>query len=159
MVVIDKDGYRFNYRVGAIVIKKSQMLLCHNAEGDYWYVPGGRVELGEDSRTALKRELQEELGQRVRVGRVLWMIENLFELQGRKFHEIGLYYSVDWPLEPLVGDFSGLENGQPITFRWFPLGQLPNLQPAFLKTAVRALPVRAKHVIFNEISAQTIGLA
>jgi 8-oxo-dGTP pyrophosphatase MutT (NUDIX family) len=154
VVVLEKDGYRFNYRVGAVILKQHQMLLCHDAEGDFWYVPGGRVELGEESRAALERELEEELSQKVRIGRMLWLIENFFELNGKKFHEMGLYYAVDWPVEPVAEPFQGLENNQPITFQWFPLHKLPNLKPAFLKIAVRALPVRAKHIIVNELSGQ-----
>ena len=155
--MFEKDGFRFNFRVGAIIINEGQLLLCHDPQGDFWYVPGGRVEMGEESRAALKRELAEELGKSVRVGRMLWLIENLFELGGKQFHEIGLYYAVDCPIKPSSKPFEGLENGQPLTFRWFPVAKLPNLKPSFLKLGVRALPVRTKHMIINEISSKAQG--
>lgn len=51
----------FNYRVGAICKHDNKILILQNKGEDYWYVPGGRVKLLENSEDALKRELAEEL--------------------------------------------------------------------------------------------------
>ncbi len=67
---------RFNLRVGGVVIKHQQVLLCNEPQGDFWYLPGGRVELGEEARVALARELFEELGVMARLGRMIWVVEN-----------------------------------------------------------------------------------
>ncbi len=40
-----------------------------------WEFPGGKVELGESSREALIREIQEELNVRIKVGRLINRIE------------------------------------------------------------------------------------
>ena len=40
-----------------------------------WDFPGGKVELGESSREALIREIQEELNVRIKVGRLINRIE------------------------------------------------------------------------------------
>jgi len=58
--------------VAAAVIERPDgtFLLACRPEGKpypgYWEFPGGKIEPGEDPRTALGRELEEELGIRVR---------------------------------------------------------------------------------------------
>ena len=40
-------------------------ILLHRADyEDFWSLPGGRVEMLEDSREALRREMLEELGRK-----------------------------------------------------------------------------------------------
>lgn len=59
-----KDDYRFNVRASAIILndKKDKILLFKIEDGrDYFLLPGGRIELYEDSLTAIKREIKEEL--------------------------------------------------------------------------------------------------
>ncbi len=46
---------------GLISNRKRKVLLVHHPERG-WQLPGGKVELGEDLVTALKREVQEETG-------------------------------------------------------------------------------------------------
>ena len=60
-----KDNYKFNARVSAIILNesKSKILLFKIDDGrDYFMLPGGRIELYEDSLCAIKREIKEELG-------------------------------------------------------------------------------------------------
>lgn len=61
----EKDNYRFNARASAIILntEKNKILLFKVEDGrDYFLLPGGRIELYEDSLTAIKREVMEELG-------------------------------------------------------------------------------------------------
>ncbi|MFE2192183.1 NUDIX hydrolase [Streptomyces olivaceus] len=48
----------------AVVLDSGQrvLLLRYDEDGGFWATPGGRLELGEDYRAALRRELTEELG-------------------------------------------------------------------------------------------------
>ena len=78
----------FNYRVGAICKQDNKILVLQNKGEDYWYVPGGRVKMLENSEDALKRELAEELAVPIKGMRLIWSVENFFTLSGRKFHEI-----------------------------------------------------------------------
>ena len=60
-----KYNYKFNARVSAIILNRSKdkILLFKIEDGrDYYMLPGGRIELFEDSKTAIKREIKEELG-------------------------------------------------------------------------------------------------
>ena len=54
----------------AVIERPGEFLLAQRPEGKpypgYWEFPGGKIEAGEDPRGALARELEEELGIRVR---------------------------------------------------------------------------------------------
>jgi 8-oxo-dGTP diphosphatase len=54
----------------AVIERPGEFLLAQRPEGKpyagYWEFPGGKIEAGEDPRAALVRELEEELGIRVR---------------------------------------------------------------------------------------------
>ena len=70
----------FNYRVGAICKHGDKILILQGNGEDFWYVPGGRVKMLENSEDALKRELAEELAVPIKVKRSLWSVENFFTL-------------------------------------------------------------------------------
>lgn len=65
--------------VGALIEDKGKFLVCQRQDNDLfgslWEFPGGKVEKGEDKKAALKRELKEELGIQVKVGKLI----NTFE--------------------------------------------------------------------------------
>ena len=51
--------------VAAVIERDGKLLVCqrpaHKRHGGLWEFPGGKVEPGEDDRSALRRELSEEL--------------------------------------------------------------------------------------------------
>ena len=61
----EKDNYRFNARASVIIFNtdKTKILLFKVEDGrDYYLLPGGRIEIFEDSKSAITREVKEELG-------------------------------------------------------------------------------------------------
>ncbi len=61
----EKDDYRFNARASVIMFNtdKTKILLFKVEDGrDYYLLPGGRIEIFEDSKSAITREVKEELG-------------------------------------------------------------------------------------------------
>ncbi len=59
--------------VAAVIERNGRILICQRKRGSRhalkWEFPGGKVEPGEDSATALARELLEELGIEAVIGR------------------------------------------------------------------------------------------
>lgn len=58
--------------VAAVIEKNGKLLVCqrtrHQTMPLKWEFPGGKIEEGEQPRDALRRELEEELGIRAKVG-------------------------------------------------------------------------------------------
>lgn len=60
----------FPVSVKGVVIRGGRVLLLRN-ERDEWELPGGKLELGEDPRDCLAREVAEEVGWQVTIGPIL----------------------------------------------------------------------------------------
>ena len=58
----EKENNWFRYRAGAIIINDDKMLFVKSAIGDYYYMIGGGVHLGETSPNCIEREVLEETG-------------------------------------------------------------------------------------------------
>lgn len=85
---------RFNYRVAGIALRDNHLLVCREDDDDYVMLPGGRVEFGETSDLALRREIGEELKCSGTVGAHLFTAENFYHRDDEVFHEIGMYYAM-----------------------------------------------------------------
>jgi ADP-ribose pyrophosphatase YjhB (NUDIX family) len=158
MITYDEGNRRFNYRVGGVAIDDGKVLLS-KAEGDsFWTFPGGRAEFGEPAAQTLKREMLEELNTEVEVVRLLWMVENFFEYEGREYHELGLYFLMRFPGGSEIlrqsQPFYGNEQGILLTLQWVPhdfdtLSKL-SLLPAFLRVALQKLPETTQHIVYYD---------
>jgi ADP-ribose pyrophosphatase YjhB (NUDIX family) len=155
VITFDRNENRFKYRVAGAIIHDDHVLLTR-AEGDeYWILPGGRVELHEDTRATLRREMREELDCEVELGSLLWIIENFFSLGDRRYHELSFIYDL-MPANPEILDptwtFTTTDGGTTIFFQWFPLNHLKevNLKPEFLKHYLQEPPPATRHLIIRE---------
>ncbi|MBI3977119.1 MAG: NUDIX domain-containing protein [Chloroflexi bacterium] len=153
MITFDRDGARFNYRVAGVALHGDRVL-AQQAEGyPFWFLPGGRGELLESARDTLRREMQEELGTTVQVERLLWVVENFFELDSRSYHELSLYFLITFPADSYLyqgdGPFASDEAGIRCVSGWHPISALEtlDLRPAFLRKTLKAIPEHAEHIM------------
>ena len=95
--------------VGAVVRRGDEVLLIRRARGTavgQWSIPGGRVEFGEGLKAALAREVLEETGLEVRVGRFLGWAERIGD-DPAPYHYVILDFAaepVDSAAVPRAGD-------------------------------------------------------
>jgi 8-oxo-dGTP diphosphatase len=87
-------------RAAAVIIKNDSVLLIHrNNEGKQYYVlPGGGIEAGEEPLQACIREVKEELGIEVKNARVFFEYQNGDD--PNYFFLIDEYHG-----KPTIGDF------------------------------------------------------
>lgn len=138
---------RFNYRVCGIIIHEGKILAMHDQRSPYYYLPGGRVQLGETVEEAVLREIREELEIDAAIVRPLWFNQGFFteDVSGEQFHEICVYFLLDISHTDLLSkgeQFVLNENNQRHTFEWLSFDRLKDeyFYPIFLKEKIWDLP-------------------
>ena len=162
-----RDGETlFLCRVGGVAVNLGRVLLHRSEHEDFWAVPGGRIEVGETSEQALKREMREELGAEVGVGRLLWVVENFFrhtpldeppDSPARMgHHELGLYLEMQVSpdlaaMESFAGaELIGTQHEFALEYRWFEPSEIATLDvrpAAFRELLNQPLPTGATRLV------------
>jgi len=115
-----------------VVIRDRRVLVARRKAGSHlaglWEFPGGKLEPGESPEECLARELREELGVSVRVGRIL---ETIYHRYPEK-NVLLLFYAC----ELLDGEPRALDVAE---VAWVPRAELPDLDwvPADVTFATR----------------------
>jgi ADP-ribose pyrophosphatase YjhB (NUDIX family) len=150
---------QFILRSAGIFFRDNSVLL-HRAEGDdIWALPGGACEFHEDTREALIRESLEELNASIKVKSLGFTVENFFDWNGQKAHEIGFYYYAEFKGDSArfyeMDEFVGIEEKMEgvarhrLYFKWVPLPMLSEvkIKPEFLKEKLIDSEQAPLHVI------------
>ena len=157
MIMFTRDGLTFMYRVGGIAIHDGRVLVEQAVGKGFCFLPGGRVEFGENASDALRREVREELGEVATIGRLLITADNLFELDGRRMQEVSLYFLVELDQDSPILDADGMfEGAEPnVVLEWIPVDELEraNLKPEFLCEQIRDLPRTPFYVIRDDLGS------
>ena len=91
------SGSKFNYRVCGIMIHDGKILAMRDERSPYYYLPGGRVKMGETAEHAIVREMKEELGVTPHIIRPLWLNQGFFteDVDQLNYHELCIYFLLD----------------------------------------------------------------
>ena len=124
----------YDTRLGAyavIVDEQDRLLLALWNEGELprWTLPGGGVELMETVEEAAVREVQEETGYEVALGRLLGVDTLVVPPEERTTDRARFYKGVRVIFEAAIigGDLRNEVDGSTDEARWFPLSEVPEL--------------------------------
>lgn len=119
--------------VAGVLRQQGMVLICqrgrHQVQPLRWEFPGGKVEADEDERTALIRELREELAIEIRVGRPLARVRHRYvetgeleliffevtEFAGEPTRQPGpMFEAVIWESPAQLGTYDFLPADRPV---------------------------------------------
>lgn len=158
-IEVKTESDKFKYRVNGIVIENGKMLTIKMKNNISYCLPGGHVELGEDSKEAVIREIKEELETDSTIDKELAIVENFYlDKNNLKTHELSFYYLV----KPVNFDKIKLENysrieidkgeEKQLNFEWLELKDLMNIdfRPNFLKKKLSLQDYSFEHIIIKQ---------
>lgn len=130
-----------SYVSRGILIKNRHVLLVNKIGEPHYFLPGGRLEIGESIEQCLIREIKEELDKPCHIQGYAGAIEHFFEDDVKTQYEIGHFFIIDIPgLDPSQKPKSAEAE---LKFAWFRLSELKKLD-------LRPIPVID---LLNTISA------
>lgn len=128
-LTIEVEDQKLNIRAGAVIIHNDKLLVHRNVNCDHYALPGGRIELGENSEETIKREILEEMGKEVETVGYVSTIENFFEMKGFKYHEIMFVHKVEFKNEKdklIEETIKNIEGKDFLEYQWIDLNQIDN---------------------------------
>jgi 8-oxo-dGTP pyrophosphatase MutT (NUDIX family) len=154
MITFRPAEIRFTFRIAGILIHQQHVLCQLAAKEDFWFLPGGRAELGESATVTLLREMQEELGVDMKIERLLYVVENFFTDPDDAWHELGLYFLMTAPEDSYLNQSLETiirvdEVGNHLRFDWLPISHLEELllYPLCFQKALKEIPENTVHIV------------
>lgn len=139
--IVNGNSY-FDVRVAAIIVKEGKLLVQKKMSDCYYYLPGGKIEIGEKGESALKREFFEETGLNDLVVKSFrGVVENFYTNKEIKCHSINMYYNCllkDDSILNSVDRLDGAEKEKMIEYVWIDINgeDFVNLRPICAQNCV-----------------------
>jgi len=160
IIQVKNEEQKFKFRVSGLLVHDGKLLTVDMDNSGFLCLPGGYIELGEDSKTAILREMEEEVKYSVQVNKCVAVVENFFvNKKGIKMHEVAFYYLLDIASDnqEKIEDYEFVENdnGGMIKhqFKWIKLKDIKNVdfKPAILKDKLSNSDFSFSHIIYKEV--------
>ena len=87
---------------------------------------GGGIEFLEKGKEALKREFLEEINVDIIVKDFLGISENIFTYQGKKAHELILFYSIEIPAKNYQEEYNVIDDHGETFAKWIDINEFKN---------------------------------
>lgn len=157
MISCEIEGKKFNFRVGAILesIDKKKILIHRLSHFDFWLLPGGRVEIMENTKEAVIREIKEELGITCEIDKLVAITESFFKIKNETYHELGFNYLLKIPEDSQIfkkeEEFEGVE-GKKYRYKWIDKKMLKQIifKPDYMVPILENTPQEIIHIIKDE---------
>jgi 8-oxo-dGTP pyrophosphatase MutT (NUDIX family) len=158
LIRLNAGNSRFQMRVAGLGFQNGYVLVHRAVHENFWTFPGGRAEIGETSEETLRREMMEEIGVDVTIGRLLWSVENFFHYEEMDWHELGLYYLMDipadFPFDP-DGIVHRVQDGDnDLEFKWVRATREAlvalDIPPYFIAEEIENLPATSRHLVWRD---------
>lgn len=153
-LTLDVEDYKLNIRAAGVIIHNNKILAHRNLNKEHYCIPGGRVEIGENSEETVRREIQEELGKQIEITGYVATIENFFEMNESKYHEIYFLHEIEFTNEEdkkINYTMNNEEGKEYLQYEWLDLDRIEeyNILPKCLKQVLKSknFPV---HVINDD---------
>lgn len=139
-----RENHRFRFRTGGIIIKDNKMLFVKSSIGNYYYMIGGAVQLGETTEKCVEREILEEAGLKVQAERLAVVCENFFKCAGGvedgfDCHTIEFYYLMKIQEDNAAVCKKQTDVGEELI--WIPMEDIPDsdIKPSFIKEYINEI--------------------
>lgn len=155
-VKIKSEEGNFKYRVAGAVVKDEKLLMVDICDNGFYCLPGGHIHIGEDSVTAMKREIGEEVGITCKSMKLVALAENFFKAKGKPLHEVCYFYVIEPNEDIATEDYEVVENDEgelkPLHFKWCPLAQIDQVdfRPKELKEKFKKKDFEFEHLIVKD---------
>ena len=132
---------KFNLRV-TVLLKAPSGYIFEKEKSGFCFPIGGRIKLKEDSESAAIREVEEEIGLKIKELNYTATIENFFLYNKINFHEINIIYKAEVNQDPdLLDNFCFIKDGN-IDFT--------EIKPKKIKDIIRLKNEERGHCIIKE---------
>lgn len=141
-LTINVEDYKLNVRAAGVIIHNNKVLTHRNLNSDHYTFIGGRVEIGEDSATTVKREIEEKLGKEAQIIEHGGVIENFFEMKGAKYHEMLFIHRAEFVNDEdkkIEYTLKNREGKDYLQYEWIDINKIDDypVKPAIIKEILK----------------------
>ena len=138
---LEKVNHWFRYRTGGILVYDNKMLFVKSNFGDYYYMIGGGVHLGETSEACIEREVFEEAGIHAKADYLAVICENFFKgkgwnIDGLDCHIVEFYYYMRILDEDISSCKHVTDDGEELVWLEVEKIEKSKIKPEFIKERI-----------------------